>query len=52
VDVFTFLGWALLFLGAYKLGVYVERKLKAKAQERQAQVDAEASAPADEKPKQ
>lgn len=30
MDLFTFLGWTLLFYLAYKLGVYVERKLKAK----------------------
>lgn len=30
MDLFTFLGWTLLFYLAYKLGVYVERKLKEK----------------------
>ena len=31
MDLITFVGWTLLFWGAYKLGVYVERKMQEKA---------------------
>jgi len=42
MDLMTLIGWTLLLWAAYKAGVYVERKMKAKAQERQAQAGAEA----------
>jgi hypothetical protein len=41
VDLFTFIAWTLLVFGAYKVGIYVERKMKAKQQALQAQADAE-----------
>ena len=39
MDLITFIGWTLLFWGAYKLGVYVERKMQAKARAQQAEAE-------------
>ena len=41
MDLLTFVGWTLLVWAAYKVGVYVERKLQLKRQALQAQADAE-----------
>lgn len=40
MDLLTFIGWTILFYLAYKLGVYVDRKLKAKREATAAQPDA------------
>jgi hypothetical protein len=37
VDLFTLVGWTLVIWLAYKVGVYVERKMKARAQALQTQ---------------
>ena len=42
MDVMTFIGWTLLVWAAYKVGVYLEGKMKAKAQEREARAEADA----------
>ena len=42
MELFTIIGWALLLWGAYKAGVYVERKMKEKRQALQADADADA----------
>ena len=44
MDLFTFIGWTILIVVAYKLGVYVEARMKRKARAREAQVDAERDA--------
>jgi hypothetical protein len=41
VDLLTFIGWTLLVFVAYKLGMYVDRKMQAKRRAIQAQADAE-----------
>ena len=41
MDLLTFIGWTLLFVIAYKLGVYVDGKMQAKRTAVQAQADAE-----------
>jgi hypothetical protein len=42
VDLFTLVGWTLAIWLAYKVGVYVERKMQAKAQALQTQADSKA----------
>ncbi len=42
MDPLTFVGWTLVIFLAYKLGVYVERKMQAKAQALQTQADSKA----------
>jgi hypothetical protein len=41
MDLLTFIGWTLLIVVAYKLGVYVDRKMQAKRRPVQAQADAD-----------
>lgn len=42
MDLFTFVGWTLAIWLAYKVGVYVERKMREKAQALQTQADSKA----------
>ncbi len=44
MDLFTFIGWTLLIWGAYKVGVYVERKMKERRQALQADADPDSDA--------
>jgi hypothetical protein len=41
VDLLTFIGWTLLVFVAYKLGLYVDRRIQAKRRATQAQADAD-----------
>ena len=43
MDLWTFIGGAVAVWLAYKLGLYVERKMRAKAQALEAQADAKAA---------
>lgn len=41
MELFTIIGWALLLWGAYKVGVYVERKMKQRQQALHADADSD-----------
>ena len=42
MDLLTLVGWTLVIWLAYKVGVYVERKMQAKARALQTQADSKA----------
>ena len=42
MDLLTFVGWTLVIWLAYKVGVYVERKMQERAQALQTQADSRA----------